>query len=150
MKTGFGSYNIVFFRSVFFRTEFPGHFYHSLICFRPGILEENLIHTNGCAYFLGQQRLGNRIGIIKSMHNILHLIYHCGYYLFIAVSCTIYGNTRIKIQICTPIRIIKIHIFRRFGNHVKTFIGIYHIFADQRFYIIFCHSQFFEFHIYTH
>jgi len=143
----FCGHNIVARRSVFFHAVFPGHFDHRLVGLSSGILEKDLVHSGDFTYFFRQQRLWDRIRIIKGMHNVVHLFLHRGYDLFVAVSGAVYRDTSIEVQIGFPVFIVNVHIFRPFCDHREPLIGIDHIFFNKSFDVFFCISCLSQFHI---
>ena len=78
--------DVIFIRTVLLDTILTCHLDHSLIGFRTGVLEENLVHSDRGTYFLCEQSLWNCVRIVKGMHHILYLIDDCCHNLLIAAS----------------------------------------------------------------
>ena len=86
MESHFCSYDMITVWTVLFDSIFSGHLDHSFICLCTGVLEKDLVHSDGCADFFRKKGLWNGIGIVEGMHQCLCLIYNCFYNFFIAAS----------------------------------------------------------------
>ena len=139
-------YNVIFIGTVFFNTVFTGHLDHSLIGLGTGVLVKDLVHTDGGTNLLGQQSLRNSIRIVKSVHDIFHLILNCGYNFFITVTGTVYSDTCVKIKICLSIFIVNILILGCFRQEIHTLIGFDHVFVNKSFDLVFSKACVFQFH----
>ena len=149
VEAHFCSYNMVTVGTVFFDSVFSGHFDHGLICLCTGILEKDLVHSDGSADFFRKKCLWNGIRIIEGMHQCLCLVYNRFYYLLIAASCGVYCDTCIKIQIFFALLIVDILVFCTFCQKIHSLIGLDHVFIYFFLDILKCQSCFFQLHFFS-
>ena len=149
MESHFCSYDMITVRTIFFDSVFSCHFDHGLICLCTGILEKDLIHSDGCADLFSKKSLGNGVRIVEGMHQCLRLVYHRFYYLLIAASCGVYCDTCIKIQIFFALLIVDILVFCTFCQKIHSLIGLDHIFVYFFLDILKCQSCFFQLHFFS-
>lgn len=79
---------------------------------------------------LGQQGLGNGVGIVEGVHNIAHLIPNSGDHFVVTVTCGVYRNTRIKVKISLAVFIIDILILCCFCQKIKALVSLDHVMID--------------------
>ena len=149
VEAHFCGYDMITVWTVFFDSIFSGHLDHGLICLCTGILEKDLVHSDGCADFFREKGLGNGVRIVEGMHQCLCLIYNRFYNFFIAASCGVYCDTSIKIQIFFSFFVVNILIFRTFCQKIHSLISLDHVFVYFFLDILKCQSCFFQLHFYS-
>ena len=139
-------YNVIFIGTIFFDTVFTGHLDHSLIGLGTGVLVKDLVHTDGGTNLLCQQSLRNSVGIVKGVHNIIHLIFNCRYYFFVTVTGTVYGDTCVKVKISLSVFIVDVLVLGCLRQEIHTLIGFDHVFVNKSFNLVFSKACVFQFH----
>ena len=147
MESMFCRDDLILFRPKMISSVFPCHLDHAFIGFCARVLIKNFIHSDGVTDFLCQQSLRDCIGIIKSVENIICLIFDGSHYFFISVSGAVYGHTSVEIQVGISFFIIQIHPLSAFGNEIKPWICLHHIFSYDCLQFFSCQSSIFQFHI---
>ena len=147
MERIFCSDDIVVGRTVFLYTVFSCHLDHRLIGLCPRILEEDLVHADRRTNLLRQKRLRDSVGIIKRMHDVVHLILHRSYDLFVAVSRAVYRDACVEVQISLPVFVIDVHVLRALRDHGETLVCIDHVFCNKSFDVFLCISCLCQSHV---
>ncbi|MPN40730.1 hypothetical protein SDC9_188269 [bioreactor metagenome] len=81
---------------------------------------------------LGQQCLGDGVGIVEGVHEVLHLVDDRRHHPVVAAAGGVNRDTGVKIQIGLAVFIVEILLLGRFGDEGKALIGVDHVFADLR------------------
>ena len=92
--------------TIFLYAIFSCHFYHGFIGLRTGILEKDLIHSDGGAHFFGQKCLRDGIGVVEGLHQRTSLLDNCLDYPLVAVAGGINGDSRIKVEVSLALLVI--------------------------------------------
>ena len=97
---------------------------HSLVGLSAGVLIEDLIHTGGLADLLGQDDLGNGVGIVEGLHQGSALLLNGSDNLGVAVAQGVNGDTSIEVQIGLVVLVIHIDALAPIGQEIHTLIGL--------------------------
>ena len=147
MESFLCSHDVVFLRSVMIDPVFPRHLDHTLISLCPGILEEDLVHPDSFAHLLGQQRLRYRIGIVESVHNVLHLLCNRLDHPGIAVPGAVDRHAAVEIQISVALLVIEVHPLCPLCDKIVALIGLHHVLVHDALKFLCRQVCVFQFHV---
>ena len=95
----FGRDDMKAFRTVFFDAIFTRHFYHGFVGLGPGVLIEDFVISEQRADFLRKKGLGNQIGIVKRMDNVVQLSLNSSYDRGIPAARAVHSDSTVKVEI---------------------------------------------------
>ena len=133
-------------RAVFFNAVLAGHLDHGLVGLRAGVLEEDLVHADGGADLLGQQRLGDGVGVVEGVHDVLHLVDDGCDDLLVAVAGGVHRDARVEIQVGGAVLVIDVLLPGRLRHKVEALVGLDHVLVDLVLDVLCRQSQILELH----
>ena len=125
-----GGDDMVLFRAVLFHTIFTGHLDHGFIGLGTGILIEDLVHADGRADLLGEQRLRNGVWVVEGLHQHGGLILHRLDDLLVAVADRIDRDACVEIKIRGVVLVVHVDAFGMVRQKIETLIGLDHVLVD--------------------
>ena len=103
---------------------------HSLVGLSAGVLIHDLIHADGLADLLGEDGLGNGVGIVEGLHDQSGLILNGLDHLGVAVAQAVNSDTCIEVQVGLIVLVVHIDAFSAVSDKVHTLVGLDHVLLD--------------------
>ena len=138
--------DLILIRAVVVDTVLSRQLYHSLVCLSTRVLEVDLIHADGVADLLSQQRLRNGVGVVECVDKVCRLRLYSRDDLFVAVARAVYRDTCVKVEVSVALFVVDVHTLSRFRTKIETLVGLYHILVYQPFKFLCGKSCVFQFH----
>ena len=120
-------YDVVAVGAVLLNAVLPGHLDHGFVGLGTGVLEEDLVHADRRADLFSQQGLGNRVGVIKCLHDVPGLIADGVYNSVVAVAEGVYGDAGVEVQVGRVVFVVHVHALCVIGNEIETLISFDHV-----------------------
>lgn len=138
--------DVVLVRTVVLDAVFARHLDHGLVGLGACALEEDLVHADGLADLLGEQRLRDRVRVVERLHDVRALILHCLDDFFVAVAGAVDGDACVEVEVRRAVLVVHVLVFRRLGEEVETLIRLDHVLLDFGLDVCGGESRVLEFH----
>ena len=113
--------------AILFDAVLTSHLNHRLVCLGTGVLEENLVHSDGGTYLLSKQCLWDGIWIVEGMHDILCLVDHGCDYLIVAASGGVNGDSSVEVEIFFTLLVVHVLILCGLAKKIHSLVGLDHV-----------------------
>ena len=138
--------DVVLVRAVVLDAVFARHLDHGLVGLGARALEEDLVHADRRADFLGEQRLRDRVRIVERLHDVSALILHGLDDLLVAVAGAVDGDACVEVEVRRAVLVVHVLILRRLGEEVETLVRLDHVLLYLCLDVCGCESRVLEFH----